>query len=398
MKSRHKKIRNRVVDASVDTPVTAGRSAGRRWLIAAALGALLGVILTFSGYRCFTTRKRAVIDPVPVRADCRTLDELLALDDEALAKVGLLELNLSVAREIPQLATVTLADCEARAAAWANLVERELAVVGVSFPSIAEKYNNDPQLCRMAALADILDTSLLRESSEAADAKTAFDDPAHLFVAGAVANGVASSFARVLLYVDIGRRLGWPVGVSVLGPRWLCRLDDGEKVYNIESPDTQERGFALVNAASSSSLTHRELLGLFLSIRARYYAQSEQLELADRDILRAHLLYPDSRVIFRQVLSTLGRRGQSLYSKAELAAMVGGFAQLAATGKGASADPPAAQRDPQADIQRVMEINEANRRRMQGFSPSPSPSPSPSLLGPTARPGRPTPPMPGRPQ
>jgi hypothetical protein len=75
------------------------------------------------------------------------------------------------------------------------------------------------------------------------------------------------------------------VSLACVGPHYICRYDDGATVHNIEATETGRGGFssqtdeyilakhklpALAQACGSDlrSVTPREMLGLFLGLRA----------------------------------------------------------------------------------------------------------------------------------
>lgn len=92
----------------------------------------------------------------------------------------------------------------------------------------------------------------------------------------------------------------------------MCRYDDGQNVYNVETTDTGDGGFAIpeVNeiikktglssyaiesGSDLRSLTNRETLAVFIAARARYYKDTDQMDLADRDYSLAKYLFPKWR-------------------------------------------------------------------------------------------------------
>jgi len=90
------------------------------------------------------------------------------------------------------------------------------------------------------------------------------------------------------LHVALAWRLGWPASLACAGWHVLCRYDDGTRAFNIEATKTggggfhahpdayyQERyGLTPESVRSGSCLrapSPRELLGLFVGIRARLF-------------------------------------------------------------------------------------------------------------------------------
>jgi hypothetical protein len=114
------------------------------------------------------------------------------------------------------------------------------------------------------------------------------------------------------LHVVIGRRIGLPVSLTCAGSHYLCRFDDGNKTINIEATETGHGGFAsptdqealeknqlppIAKTCGSDlrAVTPREMLGLFVGLRARHLQNTNRMAEAERDYLLARYLFPQNR-------------------------------------------------------------------------------------------------------
>ena len=115
------------------------------------------------------------------------------------------------------------------------------------------------------------------------------------------------------LHVALGWRLGWPISLACVGSHLICRFDDGSKTINIESTLVGDDGSfgsppdefyreeydipqcALDCGSDLRAVTRRELLGLFVGLRARHLENVNRLAEAERDYLLARYLFPRNR-------------------------------------------------------------------------------------------------------
>ena len=62
-----------------------------------------------------------------------------------------------------------------------------------------------------------------------------YTDPTDLFLNGVMDTRRGTCGNMALLWVVLGRRLGLPVSLACVGAHFICRYDDGRKVFNIEA-------------------------------------------------------------------------------------------------------------------------------------------------------------------
>jgi len=126
----------------------------------------------------------------------------------------------------------------------------------------------------------------------------------------------------------------WALGPACAGSHYVCRYDDGQRVYNIEATDTGRGGFAagsdqdyiekegvsrkaIAVGSDLRKLTARQMLGVFVQARARHYADTGKVDLAVRDYALAHTLFPSSRKIYIGLLGNLLPVGERLFARNE---------------------------------------------------------------------------------
>jgi hypothetical protein len=141
----------------------------------------------------------------------------------------------------------------------------------------------------------------IRYIEEQKNAKgVAYTDPGDLFLNKLIDQKLGTCANMAALHVAISRRMGWPVSLACAKSHFISRFDDGQVVHNIEATSTHPGSFASdpdeqyvcrfslpAKAVACGSdlrrLTMREMVGAFVSLRARHYRDTQQIEPADRD-------------------------------------------------------------------------------------------------------------------
>jgi hypothetical protein len=115
----------------------------------------------------------------------------------------------------------------------------------------------------------------------------------------------------------LGQRLGWPVSLACVGAHFICRYDDGRKVFNVETTrlgggdwiSPPDRYFmhecedkipqrAVDCGSDLRALTRREMLGIFFGARARHLENTARLTECEPDYLVARYLFPRNRHLY----------------------------------------------------------------------------------------------------
>lgn len=404
---------------------------------------VFGVVLTAAGFLIYlqagvvrgTSQAPSYISP---DAGHRTVAQLMALPDAELEKVDIVEMSVAVAREISGCENLDYQHYKQVVDGWASDVSRWMTVAEGNFEKSPQEWRNDINFFRLGLLA----TYLTRErgvryhekySQEQKDGKNSkYEEPGAVLVHGLIDTLRGTCATMPVLHVAIGRRLGWPVSLASVGPHYVCRYDDGKVHYNIEATYTGP-GFvadsdqdyikndglpqkAVTTGSDFRSLTAREMLGVFVGMRARYYWDTKQYDPADRDYALARVLYPSHRYGFRESVRAFVWRGEQLFDPYETghpATMAQWLASIYyRPSQGATAmsrtpyQPPVNRMDPMAEIERINAMTRANMQPHIPGVPQPvTPGvPQPPTYGPPVpTPGVPNPhqpyqpPVPGQP-
>jgi hypothetical protein len=250
------------------------------------------------------------------------------MDDEPLARVDPLRMNLLVARGIPALAHLDSASYQRTADQWADDIRRCLVKDEPAFYHSPEAWKNDLAFFRLGVLCWYVDEVLgIHYREDQRDLKAvAYTDPSDLFVNGVMDTRRGTCANMAALHVALAWRLGWPVSLACAGWHLLCRYDDGQRTHNIEATNNGRGGFhshpddyyrqqygvteAAVRLGSDlTALRPRQLLGLFEGIRARHWEDVGRLDAAAQDYRLACELFPNSLLMRRKVEETRLRSG-----------------------------------------------------------------------------------------
>ncbi len=228
-------------------------------------------------------------------------------------------MNLLVARAVPSLAHLDIASYQRLADQWATEVGRCFAEDEPAFHRSPGDWKNDLGFFRLGVLCWYVDEVLgihYREDQRDLQA-VAYTDPCDLFLNGVMDTRRGTCGNMPALHVALGWRLGWPVALACAGWHLLCRFDDGQRTHNIEATNNGRGGFhshpdeyyrkqyhvleAAIRCGSDlTALRPRQLLGLFVGLRARHWQDVGRPAEAAHDYLLARDLFPNSLLMQRK--------------------------------------------------------------------------------------------------
>jgi hypothetical protein len=136
------------------------------------------------------------------------------------------------------------------------------------------------------------------------------------------------------LHVAMSRRMGWPVSLACVKSHFISRFDDGKVVHNIEATSTHPGSFAsdpdeeylkkfglprkaVTSGSDLRSLSAREMIGVFFSLRARHFRDVGDLGRADRDYGLARAFAPFHRVTYIASVYPMLKWGERLFEPSE---------------------------------------------------------------------------------
>lgn len=262
--------------------------------------------------------------------------ELLGISDAELSNVDPVEMNLLVAKSIPCLAELDIGHYQQLVDGWAEGVRRRLPHAEKVFQQEPRRWKNDVNFIRLAILAEHLDRSVgMRYKEEHEDLKAVwYTDPSDLFLNGVMDTRQGTCSNMALLCIAIGWRLGWPVSLACARAHCFCRFDDGRVTYNLEASRSGRGGFCApedeeyirdyglsakaVNSGSDlRALKPREMLGVFVGLRARHMRDIGNLIEAEKDYLLARHLFPVNQYLYSQAMGVAILRGAELFAPDE---------------------------------------------------------------------------------
>jgi hypothetical protein len=217
------------------SPVPADhRSRKLGYLAAFAIGAAVTAV-TF----VVTTRSRPAQQPpaATVRNLLTSHYDLLAMPPEQLAKVDMALMNLLCAKGLPGAENLDIPAVVAKLDEWAAKVkfETQRHLYRVTDPRHAEHYNRSEARLRAEFIVQCLqeDCGVRYNPDRIYDPD--FRDSRDMFLHGMLPGANGGTCASMpVMYVAIGRRLGYPMKLVAAKEHLFCRWDDGKDRFNIE--------------------------------------------------------------------------------------------------------------------------------------------------------------------
>ncbi|MCE9552183.1 MAG: transglutaminase-like domain-containing protein [Planctomycetes bacterium] len=202
----------------------------------------------------------------------------------SLATIDIVELNLSCAVGLPGTDDLDIAACCTKKDQWADLVAYGTRRLQSRFDQQPEDYNHSEAYYRILVMVTVLQRNLGVQYNPERIHNPDYADPRDLFVHGLLTGHGGTCVSMPVLYLAIGRRLGYPLRLVQAKAHLFLRWDDpatGER-FNIEAtsqglnchPDEHYRQWphtiTEAEVAAShylSSLIPREELAAFLAAR-----------------------------------------------------------------------------------------------------------------------------------
>jgi len=333
---------------------------------------------------------------VQVTRSVESLDELLKLTPQQLARVDIAEMNLLCATGLPGAEDLDTERCLAKLNEWAARVayETERHLYRAHDPRWAEHYKHSESWLRAEFLAQVLEQDCGVHYNMERARKIDFTQSKDLFIHGMIDDTNGGTCASMpVLYVAVGRRLGYPLKLVLTKAHVFCRWDDGEERFNIEvstrggigsfndeyyktwplkwTPQEQKANRYLI------SLTPAEELACFLASRGHCLLDTRRTREALDAYTVAHRLAPKEPAYLAYARQAARRLRPPTF----------------ATARGGFREPPLVYRDLAIETERM---NAANQIRF-GRGTLPPPTAPQSFLPYRPQRGLPTPPQPPTP-
>ena len=265
------------------------------------------------------------------QASWPTVHQLLGLSSEELGHIDPVVMNLVVAKGIPSLANLNIAHYVQLADEWATDIMQGIPVCDQNFYRTPDRWQNDLDFSRLAIVwwyiekvlrvayrEDQMNTCLAnRKLPKAQRAGIIYTDPTDLFLHGVMETRRGTCGNMAALFVALCWRLGWPVRLACAGSHLLARYDDGKKIFNVEVTASGYNGGGFMSPSDEwyleehdipkraqecgsdlRAVTPREMLGLFVGLRARHLENTHRMAEAEPDYLLARYLFPKNRCLY----------------------------------------------------------------------------------------------------
>lgn len=265
-----------------------------------------------------------------------SLGQLLSVSIEDIHVVDPLVMNLVVAKRIPCFKELDIGHYTRLADQWAADIRHRLPGAEAHFRRSPGNWKNDIRFFRLGIVCWYIDEVLrITYPDELADAEDGiYADPTNVFLNGLIDRRQGSCASMPVLHVAIGWRLGWPVSLACAGTHLFCRYDDGEVIHNIEATAFGRGGFrshpdeyyrqqyripeiAVACGSDLRAVNPREMLGLFIAIRALHFGAIRQMRQAELDLLLARYLFPVNRILYSSQMESSIERGLDLFDRGE---------------------------------------------------------------------------------
>ena len=251
--------------------------------------------------------------------DVQALPQLLSLPPETQGQASIARMNLLCAQGLSATNGPDVPTCLAALDTWAQRVRSETERHLYRFKQNPADFENSQGFFRMLMLAVVLaeDFGVHYDPQKRVDPTSArmedgfFADPKDVFIHGLLGpeqRGTCSSLP--VLYVAIGRELGYPLKLVTTKGHLFVRWEDGKERFNVEATNHGLSRFAddyyrhwpfEVSAAEEAaeghlkSLSPAAELAVFLSIRSMCQREVGRLKEAAESFDAARKLVPNCR-------------------------------------------------------------------------------------------------------
>jgi hypothetical protein len=261
------------------------------------------------------------------------------MSPDELANVDVALMNLLCARGLPGAENLDIPTILKQLDEWAAKVkfETERHLYRVTDPRHAEHYAHSEARLRAEFIVQCLQEDCGVRYNPDRIYEPDFGDARDIFVHGMLPGGNGGTCASMpVLYVAIGRRLGYPMKLVQAREHLFCRWDDGKERLNIEGatnggvsyyPDDHYRTWPkplsqsdLASGLFLTSMTPQQEFATFLHDRGTCLHANRNLVDARAAFAESLRLEPRSANTFTALLVVCGARGGPGYSQPNPAA------------------------------------------------------------------------------
>ncbi len=248
--------------------------------------------------------------PSPVAS----LDDLLKLSPDELAQVDIALVNLLCATDLPGAENLDVRHCLETLDQWTARVREttERHLYRVTDPRYADHYHHSEAYLRAEFLAQVLQTKCGVHYNMERVENIDFTNARDLFIHGMINDPNGGTCASMpVLYVAVGRRLGYPLKLGATRAHLFVRWDGPDERFNIETsgdgfssfPDDYYKSWPLESTDDQIrkrgylvSLSPVEELAQFMSLRGSCLTCNHRMEDAFNAYSVAHRYAPSNEL------------------------------------------------------------------------------------------------------
>jgi hypothetical protein len=214
---------------------------------------LIGIITTIIVFLSYRPSK--IVEPVAVKESisqqksvpryslkkysrkAKSLYELVGFPVAKIAEVDIAEMNLLCIQNLRDGYGIDINHCLSRLDEWAKRVqfETERHLYRVTDPRFAEHYHHSESYYRAEMLLQVLQEDCGVKYNPERIFNVDFTNSKDLFIHGMIDDSNGGTCASMpVLYVAVGRRLGYPLYLVPTKGHLFMRWDDGKNRFNIE--------------------------------------------------------------------------------------------------------------------------------------------------------------------
>ncbi len=281
------------------------RATTKRVCTWALLCGLAGATVWRIANRVFSQRQPSKPLSVENRTDSATespqsLTALLRLSAEKIKRCDIARMNLLAAHGLPGAEQIDASACLSTLDQWATHAKAETERHLYRFRQRPEEFENSEGYFRMLMMAVVLAEDFqvrynpARKSipEEAVADDGFFSDSRDVFLHGIVGRRMGTCSSMPVLYVALGRRLGYPVKLVTTKGHLFVRWEDARERFNVEATgrgmnrydDEHYRQWPFPIADQEiaahgylKSLTPTEELAVFMSLRGQCLAEAGRM-------------------------------------------------------------------------------------------------------------------------
>lgn len=312
---KRKEVLERATPAPPSTVVRIVRAIPARVYQFSFVAVLASAIASAVTYRATTAPAPMPLQVNPVRSatiQLPSLGDFVAMTDEQLAREDLAMVNLLCALGLPGAENLDIGSCLKTLDKWAATIKQETDrhLYRVRDPRFRDVYKGSEAYFRVSMMLQVLQEDLGVHYNKQRATDVDFTNSKDLFLHGLVGNKNGGTCVSMpVLYVAMGRRLGYPMKLALAKAHVYCRWEDGQEQFNIEGSG---EGFAsfdddyykkwpsrltldeIGSGQFLRSLTPREELAVFLAARGHCCEDIERWPESHVAYAQANLLAPNN--------------------------------------------------------------------------------------------------------